>query len=413
MRIAYLSIEFPPRIFGGLGVYVYEISRELVRLGESISVFTLGDGKLKKYQEMNGVEVFRMYPVPIRDGLDLFLSAQTLSWGEGLRFLEDLISLNQLCAASVMENGPFHLCVAHDWLGLLAGMAVKREGTAMIYHVHGLEIGREDSPNPQIVALEKKGAEVADLVITVSEAMKRQLVGMGVAGEKISVCYHGVDTVFFNPDRVESSRLEQLKSRYGFEREDIIVLFMGRLEPVKGVMQLFSAIAQVRAKHPRVKLLVVGKGSLEGWAASEAKRLGCVRLVTDFLDGEDKMLTYALADLCVFPSIYEPFGIVALEAAAMGKAAVVGAAGTSGLAEIVKNPAAELPTGVHVNARDPDDIAWGINFALEDGERLKSWGKNARARALEEFTWQRAAERTLEIYKECRGRGINQFSYLI
>ncbi|HPS91989.1 MAG TPA: glycosyltransferase family 1 protein, partial [Methanothrix sp.] len=63
MRIAYLSIEFPPRIFGGLGVYVDEISRELVRLGESISVFTLGDGNLKKYQEMNGVEVFRMYPV--------------------------------------------------------------------------------------------------------------------------------------------------------------------------------------------------------------------------------------------------------------------------------------------------------------------------------------------------------------
>jgi len=400
MRIAYLSIEFPPRIFGGLGVYVDEISRELVRLGESISVFTLGDGKLKKYQEMNGVEVFRMYPVPIRDGLEIFLSAQTLSWGEGLRFFEDLISLNQLCAASVMENGPFHLCVAHDWLGLLAGMAVKREGTAMIYHVHGLEIGRTDAPNPQLVALEKKGAEVADLVITVSEAMKRQLVGMGVAAEKIAVCYHGVDTVFFNPDRADARRIEDLRSRYGFAEDDTVVLFMGRLEPVKGVVQLFSAISQVQAKHPGVKLLVVGKGSLESWAASEAERLGCVRLVTDFLDPEEKMLTYALADLCVFPSIYEPFGIVALEAAAMGKAAVVGAAGTSGLAEIVKNPAAELPTGVHVNARDPNDIAWGINLALEDRVRLKSWGKNARARVLEEFTWQKAAERTLEIYRE-------------
>ncbi|MDQ1262632.1 MAG: glycogen synthase, partial [Euryarchaeota archaeon] len=124
-------------------------------------------------------------------------------------------------------------------------------------------------------------------------------------------------------------------------------------------------------------------------------------VVTDFLDGEEKMLTYALADLCVFPSIYEPFGIVALEAAAMGKAAVVGASGTSGLAEIVKNPGAERPTGVHVNARDPNDIAWGINLALEDMDRLRSWGENARARVLEEFTWQKAAERTLEIYKEC------------
>ena len=399
MRIAYMSIEFPPRIFGGLGVYVDEISRELASLGEGISVFTLGDGELKRYQEMNGVEVFRMYPAPIRDGLEIFLSAQTLSWGEGLHFFEDLISLNQLCAASAMENGPFHLCVAHDWLGLLGGMAVKRKGTAMIYHVHGLEIGREDSPNPQIMALEKKGADVADLVITVSEAMKRQLVGMGVGPEKVSVCYHGVDTVFFNPDRADHRRLEQLRRRYGFEADDIIVLYIGRLEPVKGIMQLFSAIPLVQEKHPSVKLLVVGKGSLESWAASEAKRLGCITLVTDFLNSEEKMLTYALADLCVFPSIYEPFGIVALEAAAMGKAAVVGASGTSGLAEIVKNPAAEKPTGVHVNARDPGDIAWGINLALEDNGRLKSWGTNARARVLEEFTWQRAAERTLEIYR--------------
>ena len=95
---------------------------------------------------------------------------------------------------------------------------------------------------------------------------------------------------------------------------------------------------QVLALHANVKLLVVGKGSLETWACEEVTRQGNshVTLVTDFLDAEEKMHTYALADLCVFPSHYEPFGIVALEAAAMGKAAVVGAAGTSGLAEIVK-----------------------------------------------------------------------------
>ncbi len=400
MRIAYLSIEFPPRIFGGLGVYVDEISRELVSLGERISVFTLGDGKLERYQEMNGVEVFRMYPVPIRDGLDVFLSAQTLSWGEGLRFLEDLISLNQLCAASIMENGPFHLCVAHDWLGLLGAMAIKREGIPMIFHVHGLEVGRSDNPNPQLVALEKKGAKVADLIITVSEAMKQELVSLGVRAEKIRVCYHGVDGAFFNPDRSDAERLANLRKRYGYAEDDVVVLFMGRLEPVKGIVQLFSAIPIIQAKHPKVKLLVVGKGSLESWALAEAKRLGSITLVTDFLDAEDKMHHYALADLCVFPSIYEPFGIVALEAAAMGKAAVVGAAGTSGLAEIVKNPGDARPTGVHVNARDPRDIAWGINLALEDMDRLQSWGKNARARTLEEFTWQKAAERTLAIYME-------------
>jgi glycogen(starch) synthase len=383
MRIAYMSIEFPPRIFGGLGVYVDEISREMVSQGERISVFTLGDGKLERYQDMNGVEVFRMYPIPIRDGLDVFLSAQTLSWGEGLHFLEDLISLNQLCAASIMENGPFHLCVAHDWLGLLGAMAVKREGIPMIFHVHGLEVGRTDNPNPQLVALEKKGAKVADLIITVSEAMKQELVGLGANPTKVRVCYHGVDGAFFDPDRADPKRLAALRKRYGYAKDDVVVLFMGRLESVKGIVQLFSAIPVVQAKHPKLKLLVVGKGSLESWALAE-----------------DKMHHYALADLCVFPSIYEPFGIVALEAGAMGKAAVVGAAGTSGLAEIVKNPGDARPTGVHVNARDSQDIAWGINLALEDLDRLQSWGKNARIRVLEEFTWQKAAKRTMAIYME-------------
>ncbi len=116
------------------------------------------------------------------------------------------------------------------------------------------------------------------------------------------------------------------------------------------------------------------------------------------------MLHYALADLCVFPSHYEPFGIVALEAAAMARPAVVGASGTSGLLEIVENPASKRPTGVHVDGRRPEDIAWGINLALEDRERLKAWGKNARELVLERFTWKKAAEQTLAIYEEVVAR---------
>jgi glycosyltransferase involved in cell wall biosynthesis len=123
-------------------------------------------------------------------------------------------------------------------------------------------------------------------------------------------------------------------------------------------------------------------------------------LVTDFIDSEAKAYHYALADLCVFPSLYEPFGIVALEAAAMAKAAVVGASGVSGLREIVENPGAKKPTGVHINPRDPGDIAWGINLALEDPERLNAWGKNARERVQENFTWMHAAQITLNIYRE-------------
>jgi len=134
----------------------------------------------------------------------------------------------------------------------------------------------------------------------------------------------------------------------------------------------------------------------------EASRLP-VTLVTDFLEEKDKVQYYGLADVCVFPSLYEPFGIVALEAAAMGKAAVVGASGVSGLAEIVNNPATEKPTGVHVDSSSPEDIAWGLNLALADPLRLAEWGRNARERSLNLFTWPRAAELTQEIYREVVG----------
>ncbi|HSD56777.1 MAG TPA: glycosyltransferase family 4 protein [Methanotrichaceae archaeon] len=404
MKIAYFSTEYPPLIYGGLGVYVDNISRELASLGQRVSVFAWGDGKAKKYEDFKGVEAFRETPVPMRDGLEIFLSSETKAWGDGLSFLLDLISYNQLSVSKALEEGPYDLCVAQDWLGLPAAMAAREKGVPMIYHVHGLEIGRSSHPNPQLVELEKKGALVADLVITVSEAMKQQLEGLGVPEEKIRACYHGVDADFFDPDRADPKKLQALREKYGFGDEDQVILFVGRLEPVKGVAQLLQAMPIVVEKHPNARLLIVGKGSLEALVKEAAEHSGVVTLVTDFLDPEEKMYHYALADLCVFPSHYEPFGIVALEAAAMARPAVVGASGTSGLKEIVENPASKRPTGVHMDGRRPEDIAWGINLALQDPERLKAWGENARRRVLERFTWDKAAEQTLAIYEEVVAR---------
>ena len=155
MRVAYLSTEYPPLVYGGLGVYVESMSKALVSLGQEISVFTLGKEGLKRHEELGGVDVFRETPVPMRDGMEFFLSAETIAWGSGLDFLMDLLSYNQLAAADLLREGPFDLCVAHDWLGLPGGMAVKRAGNPLIYHVHGLEIGRSESPNPQLMALER------------------------------------------------------------------------------------------------------------------------------------------------------------------------------------------------------------------------------------------------------------------
>ncbi|HOO54334.1 MAG TPA: glycosyltransferase family 4 protein [Methanothrix sp.] len=402
MLIAYFSLEFPPRVFGGLGVYADSISRELAALGQKISVFTMGDGELKRRQTRRGISIFRETPEPMRDGWEPFLSARTHAWGEGVNFLFDLMSYNQLAAASLRDNGPFDLVVAHDWLGLPGAMAAKRsENLPLIFHVHSLEVGRETAPNPQIVDLEVRGASLADGVITVSMAMKEQLASLGIPKDKIDVCYHGVETDVFSPSKVKPKKIEELRERYAIEEGDEVILFVGRLEPVKGVVPLIEAMPMVLKEHPRAKLLVVGKGTLEERVKSMAETLGgSVKVITDFLDLEAKIHHYALADLCVFPSLYEPFGIVGVEAAAMERPAVVGASGVSGLREIVDNPSSERPTGVHVNPHDPGDIAWGINLVLEDPERMREWGRNGRKKCLDIFNWPRAAKETLEIYEK-------------
>jgi glycosyltransferase involved in cell wall biosynthesis len=124
-----------------------------------------------------------------------------------------------------------------------------------------------------------------------------------------------------------------------------------------------------------------------------------IRFRFDFIPEEERILHYAACDVAVFPSYYEPFGIVALEAMAMEKPVVVGAAGVSGMREIVIIRGEEQ-CGYHIDPNAPSDIAWGIANALENPEKRKWLGKNGRKRVLQEFTWNRIAEKTLELYEQ-------------
>ena len=118
----------------------------------------------------------------------------------------------------------------------------------------------------------------------------------------------------------------------------------------------------------------------------------------EFVSEEERILHYAAADLCVFPPLYEPFGVVSLEAIAMEKPVVVGAKGVVGFREQVV-PSGPDQAGVHVNGNDPADIAWGIMAALKDPEGARNRGENGRRRVLEYFTWHTVAEQTVKIYE--------------
>ncbi|MEM2955844.1 MAG: glycosyltransferase family 4 protein, partial [Nitrososphaerales archaeon] len=118
----------------------------------------------------------------------------------------------------------------------------------------------------------------------------------------------------------------------------------------------------------------------------------------EFVPEKERILHYAASDLCVFPSLYEPFGIVSLEAMAMEKPVVVGARGLVGFTEQII-PSGPEQNGIHVNGYDATDIAWGIKEVLKDKDLAKQWGKNGRQRVLKDFTWDKVAEQTLEIYQ--------------
>ena len=160
---------------------------------------------------------------------------------------------------------------------------------------------------------------------------------------------------------------------------------------------------EVLKEFPKTKLIILGKGEEYNDLISLSQQLGlyedkvCIR--SEWVSEEERIAHYALSDLCVFPSISEPFGIVSLEAMAMEKPIVVGARGVSGLREQVI-PSSEDKTGMHVNGEDPNDIAWGIKEILKNSEEAKEWGKNGRKRVEKEFTVDIAAERTLEIYEK-------------
>ncbi len=157
----------------------------------------------------------------------------------------------------------------------------------------------------------------------------------------------------------------------------------------------------VLKEYPNTKLVILGKGGEQNDIVETAERLNIKNNIVyrfDFVPEEERILHYAAADLCVFPSIYEPFGIVSLEAMAMQKPIVVGARGVVGFKEQVINGGLDQ-NGIHINGEDPSDIAWGIKETLRNPDLAMSWGQNGRQRVLEYFTWRKVAEQTLKIYE--------------
>jgi len=409
LRIGFFIWEYPPRIVGGLGTYGENICPQMAKQGHEVTVFTLKDSTLKIKEIINGVNVYRSITLPnAAEFIGICLREDIRNWGTGMKFFVDVFLYNILSAVKVIrlikEKGyKFDIISAHDWLSAIAGVLVKKEtGAPLVFHIHSTEWGRVSNGSPTIKEIEKTAAQIADAIITVSYPMQEDLIRHGFPGEKIKVCWNGVDPEKYDPTKVSKEDVERLREKYGIGPEERMLLFIGRLTGVKGIINLIQAMPMILNKHPEAKLVILGKGELEQTISDLIRILRIeerIKTKFEFVSEQERILHYAASDLCIFPSQYEPFGIVALEAMSMEKPVVVGASGVSGFRDVVI-PSGPEQTGIHVNGNNPADIAWGINALLEDMERAKEMGKRGRIRVKQYFTWEKVAERTLSIYQE-------------
>jgi glycosyltransferase involved in cell wall biosynthesis len=414
MKMAVIVWEYPPKIVGGLGTYAAEITRKFILLDQEISVFTMNDddGNLPTRELWRGVEIHRPLHVDVSDSLPDVIAEDVRKWGMGggIQFFSKLLVYNYLSASKIInelvskEGFQYDIVIAHDWLSAIAGITVKRDlDLPFVFHVHSTEKGRTLGNGSEVVNnIEHRAAQMADMIVTVSNAMKEELIGLGFPQEKIRVCYNGVDPQKYSPDKVSPDQVKKLRALYGVKDNEFMILFVGRLVWIKGVDKLLMAMPLILKEIPNAKLVIVGLGEMKEHyekIVQSQKLQDSVKFRFEFVPEEERIAHYAACDVAVFPSLYEPFGIVAIEAMSMEKPIVVGATGISGMKEIVISEGSQQ-CGFHVDPNNPTDIAWGVINSIKDPARKIELGKNGRKRVLENFTWDVIAKKTLGLYDQ-------------
>lgn len=409
LSVAHFSWEYPPKIWGGLGTFATELTKQQKQMGNNVKVFAVNDkNSLNPFDEWNGILVYRPKLIDITDGLTLVSNEDLQQWGDHLSFFSTVLGYNIL-SASKLVNGFNHssenfidIIDAHDWLGILGGIMAKQAlHVPLVFHVHSTEFGRSAGAGSRTISnIEKHGGDAADGVITVSYAMKDELIRLGFPQNKIHVCWNGIDPEKYDPSSIPEDEKRKLRQRYRVNDDEILLFFIGRLVTVKGISQLVEAMPDIVSAYPKVKLLVLGVGDLDESLRQRVVELGIedhVVFRTEFVSEEERIIHYAASDIVILPSLYEPFGIVCTEAMSMKKPVVVGARGVTGMREQIVASGQEQ-CGIHVNPYDPNDIAWGVKQLLDRPDTWNMLGENARKRVFHLFTWEKITKRTMDIY---------------
>ncbi len=386
-RVLILSWEYPPVIEGGLARHVRKLAEGLVAQGVAVDVLTRGRDESPASELQGGVTVYRVSEPRFPLELDRFLG-----WVE--RMNEDMLAAGSVLA----EEHIYDLVHGHDWLVAHACAGLSESlGIPYVTTIHATEHGRhqgwvDKSPQSDIHAIERWMAHRADSVITCSHYMRGHVADIyDIDERRITVIPNGIDPRDLRPvDDLNALRLQFARP------EEKLVLLVGRLVYEKGFQLALDALPGVIEKVAGVRFLVAGSGTHEVELKAQAERLGLSEHGV-FLGwiGDDALHSlYRIADLCVVPSLYEPFGLVALEAMASGCPCIV--ADTGGLREVV--PAGER-VGLRFNGGDPEHLGVMIERLLVDVELRDRLVTEASEHVLS-FDWSDVAQRTRAIYAD-------------
>jgi len=384
VRIMMLSWEYPPKSVGGLAQHVYDLTGALAEIGEEVHLVTVGSHDAPQFENVNGVRVHRVNPYQVS-------SHDFANWVSQFN-----MAMMERAVAVMNDEGGFNLVHAHDWLVAYTARAVKHAfRLPLVATIHATEYGRNyglhNDLQRHISDVEWWLIYEAWKVVCCSNYMRGELQHVfQVPDDKIRIIPNGVNTTNF-----------QLKNR-SYRREDYaspneqIVLYVGRLVREKGVQVLIDAIPHVLRYHPNSKFVIAGRGPYEKNLRNQAAAAGVANRIyfTGYINDDLRNTLYSWASVAVIPSLYEPFGIVALEAMAAQAPVVV--SDTGGLGEIVRHGMDGLKAYPGNSQSLADMIIWILNDRKQ-GENMK---RKAFMKVQGEYNWLEIARRTREVYRE-------------
>jgi glycogen(starch) synthase len=387
LRVLMLSWEYPPVLVGGLGRHVHALATSLAAAGHQVTVVARHGQDAPLEELRDGVRIVRAPEDPPAFPLATpSLLAWTMAFNHSL-------TRAALHAAATEAYDVIH---AHDWLVTHTAVTLRQHlRIPLVATVHATEAGRHqgwlpEETNRTIHTVEWWLGREADRVVGCSKYMRWEVSRLlDLPAENIDVIPNGVHAPSW---QAPARAVAAARSRYAGDGP--LLGFAGRLVYEKGAQYLVHALPHLRRRHPGLRLVIAGHGPYEPDLQAQAKRLGLGHAVSfaGFL-GDHLPAVFAATDTVVVPSIYEPFGMVALEAAATGAPLAVSA--TGGLAEIVQPGV----TGMTFPAKDPVALAEAVAVLLDDRTHAQHLARTAQSMVRTRYGWAAIAARTAETYR--------------